>query len=131
MKKAMKAAAALFSALFLVAITVYAVDVGVKCENERAGEFSCHAVDLQSKINLGQSGLKATKGSGGWGWTDPTDGHEYAIMALDTKASIVDITDPIRPVHIADIPAQTVASGWREIITLGHYALIVSEAMGH
>jgi choice-of-anchor B domain-containing protein len=131
MKKTVNAALALFSGLFLVAVTAYAFEAAVKCENERAGLFSCRAVDLQSKVNLGATGLVASRGSGGWGWTDPKDGHEYAIMGLDTKASFVDITDPVNPVHVADLPAQTVASGWREIITLNNYALVVSEAMGH
>ena len=32
-----------------------------------------------------------------WGWTDPVDGGEYAIVGLDRGSAFVRVTDPEAP----------------------------------
>ena len=66
-----------------------------------------------------------------WGWTDPADGHEYAIVGLHNGTAFVDVTVPAAPRLLGRLPTATNASSWRDAKTIGHYALVVSEANGH
>ncbi|HEX4924429.1 MAG TPA: choice-of-anchor B family protein, partial [Bdellovibrionales bacterium] len=129
--------------LISAAFTAVASAETIPCVNGRAGEYSCKNVDLQSVIDLAKSGLKTEgsarppadpgdkKGSGSWGWTDPTNGREYAIMGLANKTSFVDISEPTKPVHVADLPAHSVGSLWREVNVINSHAVIVSESHAH
>lgn len=115
----------------------------IPCVNGRAAEYACKNVDLQAVIDLAKSGLKTEgsgrppadpgnkMGSGSWGWTDPTNGREYAIMGLANKTSFVDVTDAEKPVHVADLPAHSVGSLWREVNVINAHAVIVSESHAH
>ena len=38
-----------------------------------------------------------------WGWTDPLNGDEYAIMCLTGATTFVRITDPAHPVPVGII----------------------------
>ncbi len=66
-----------------------------------------------------------------WGWTDPADGHEYALVGLHNGTAFVDVTVPTAPRMLGRLPSATTASSWRDVKTIGHYALIVSEANNH
>ncbi len=101
-----------------------------RCTANMADIYPCNHVDLLSRIDLTQSGLKAKGGNDVWGWTDPVTAREYAIMGLTSKTSFVDITDPINAVHLGDLPSHTVSSIWKSIKTYKNFALIVSEAPG-
>lgn len=63
-----------------------------------------------------------------WGWADPDDGTEYALVALHNGVSIVSLADPENPVEIERIPGQN--SIWRDIKTWGDYAYVVTDAGG-
>lgn len=63
-----------------------------------------------------------------WGWADPDDGTEYAIVGLQNGVSIVSLADPENPVEIKRIPGQN--SIWRDIKTWGHYAYVVTDQGG-
>jgi hypothetical protein len=127
----------------LLLLSAFANAASVQCVNGRADEFPCSNVDFQAKIDLANSGLKAEGtdrppaepgnriGSGVWGWTDPANGKEYAIMGLANKASFVDISEPSKPVHVADLPAHSVGSLWREVNVINNHAVIVSESHNH
>lgn len=94
-----------------------------------AGEYPCENAMLLAHLDLND--LDADAGSGNWGWVDPETGREYVLMGVSNGTVFVDITDPINPVNLGKLPTQTVASVWREMKVLHHYALIVSEADGH
>ncbi|HLF15118.1 MAG TPA: choice-of-anchor B family protein, partial [Bacteroidota bacterium] len=66
--------------------------------------------------------------AGCWGWTDSVSGREYALLGNYTGTSIVEITDVGNIVERDFIPGAT--SQWREIMTWGHYAYVVSEGGG-
>ena len=91
------------------------------------------AVNLQftGSIDLASSGIRSRKGNDIWGWTDSLTGKEYAIMGLNNKSSIVDITDPANLIHVADIKTQTWSSTWRDMKVYKDHAYIVSEAFRH
>ncbi|MEO6061299.1 MAG: choice-of-anchor B family protein, partial [Thermoflexales bacterium] len=99
------------------------------CVGGLAAGYPCNKVDLLSLLPLANMG--GGTGSGNWGWTDPATGKEYALMGLSNGTAFVDVTDPINPVYLGKLPTHTVNSSWRELKTLGNYALIVSEASGH
>ncbi len=66
--------------------------------------------------------------AGCWGWTDSAGGREYALLGNSTGTSIVEITDVGNIVERDFIPGP--ASNWRELMTWGHYAYVVSEGGG-
>ena len=99
------------------------------CENGFAGPYPCNDYDLMSQINLNT--LSASDGNDSWGWTDPQDGKEYAIMGLTNGTAFIDISNPIQPVYLGKLPTHTQSSIWRDIKVYGNYAFIVSEAPGH
>jgi len=60
-----------------------------------------------------------------WGYTD-ANGNEYALVGADIGLSVVNITDPARPVEVDFVPGPG-PTRWREIKTYSHYAYVVSE----
>ncbi len=98
------------------------------CEAGMAGIFPCDKVDLLSHLPLAQIG--GGGGNDSWGWTDPDDGSEYAIMGRTTGTSFVDITDPENPVYLGNLPSHTGSSTWRDIKVYSNHAFIVSDANG-
>ncbi len=88
-------------------------------------------VPLLGSLDLKAGAVKARKGNDIWGWTDPTTNKEYAIMGLDSKTAFVDVTDPSKPIHLADVKTRTTKSTWRDIKIYKNYAYIVSEAWNH
>ncbi|MAZ72964.1 MAG: regulator [Flavobacteriaceae bacterium] len=94
-----------------------------------AGTYDCNNIDLIYKFNLNQ--LDANSGNDCWGWTDPTNGREYALMGLDNGTAFIDISDPSAPVYLGKLPTETVSSSWRDIKVYKDHAFVVSEAAGH
>jgi choice-of-anchor B domain-containing protein len=82
-----------------------------------------------SQIDLNT--LSASSGNDSWGWTDPEDGKEYALMGLDNGTAFIDISNPTQPVYLGKLPTHTQSSDWRDIKVYSDYAFIVSEASGH
>lgn len=99
------------------------------CSGGTAGPYPCDGIDLLSEVDLGTMGANA--GNDSWGWTDPENGDEYAIMGLDNGTAFIDITDPVNPVYLGKLPTATSNSIWRDIKVYNNHAFIVSEAGGH
>ncbi len=99
------------------------------CVNGFAGIYPCDQVDLMAHLN-------PTAVGGGemndiWGWTDPLDGKEYALLGKTTGTAFIDISDPVNPVFLGELPTHTSSSSWRDIKVYADHAFIVSEASGH
>ena len=99
------------------------------CNNGIAGSYLCNGYDLQSSFSLGELG--ASSGNDSWGWTDPLDGKEYALVGLSNGTAFIDISDPISPVYLGKLPTHTSSSSWRDVKVYENYAFVVSEANGH
>ncbi|WP_127844940.1 choice-of-anchor B family protein [Psychroflexus aestuariivivens] len=99
------------------------------CENGFADEFPCLDYDLMAHIDLNE--LSAGSGNDSWGWTDPQDNSEYAIVGLNNGTAFIDISEPTNPIYLGKLPTHTTNSQWRDIKVYGNYAFIVSEANGH
>lgn len=63
-----------------------------------------------------------------WGWVDPDDGTEYAIVGTVTGVSVVSLADPNNVVEVAFLPGAN--STWRDIKTWGNYAYVTNETSG-
>ena len=99
------------------------------CVNGTAGDYSCNGYDLQSFIPF--STFNAESGNDSWGWTDPQDGTEYALMGLNNGTVFIDISDPINPIYLGKLPTHTTSTTWRDVKVYNNHAFIVSEAGGH
>ncbi|MDG2363750.1 MAG: choice-of-anchor B family protein, partial [Flavobacteriales bacterium] len=66
-----------------------------------------------------------------WGWVDPLDSAEYVILGRTSGTAFLDITDPVNPIYLVNLPNATQNSTWRDIKVYNNYAFIVSEAGGH
>lgn len=111
---------------FFLAVFSYAQ---TPCESGMAGPYPCEGLDLLSHVSLNTLGTD--RGNDSWGWTDPQDGKEYAIMGLGNGTAFVDITDPINPIYLGKLPTHSDSSTWRDIKVYNNHAFIVSEAGGH
>jgi choice-of-anchor B domain-containing protein len=63
-----------------------------------------------------------------WGWVDPMNGNEYAIMGLTNGTAFVDITDPDNPVFIGHLATNsTVETDWRDMKVYMDHVYIVAD----
>lgn len=100
------------------------------CDSGFAGIFPCEGYQLLSQIPL--STFNSVKANDSWGWTDPLDGKEYAIVCLNEGTAYIDISDPINPVYLGFLPGESTAhTTWRDVKTYEEYAYVVSEDPGH
>ena len=99
------------------------------CENGMANGYPCNDYDLLLKIPLATFFAAAANDS--WGWTDPTNGREYAIMGLNNGTAFIDITDTENPIFLGKLPTASINSSWRDIKVYKDHAFIVSEASNH
>jgi choice-of-anchor B domain-containing protein len=108
------------------------------CTGGIAGDAPCLNINQRSFLNFVELGYGTPiagdsnpRGNDVWGWRDPQNGDEYAIMGLTGGTSFVRVTNPEAPVAVGFIYSATVSSSWRDIKVIGNYAYIVSEARDH
>ena len=101
----------------------------VPCENGMAGGYPCNDYDLL--LNMRLSTFSASAGNDSWGWTDPTNNKEYALMGLNNGTAFIDITNTDNPLYLGLLPTATLNSSWRDIKVYNNHAFIVSEANNH
>ena len=99
------------------------------CTSGMAGIYPCNGYDFLGQISLAE--LNAASGNDIWGWTDTTNGKEYALVGLNNGTAFVDITDTEELIYLGKLPSATVSSSWRDIKVYQDHAFIVSEAGGH
>lgn len=103
-----------------------------------AQTFPCRGIDLAGYVPLAALRDGATSASNLWGFRSLDDGREYAVIGLDNGTSVVDVSDPARPVVVGSVAG--LVSRWREVKTYQvhdaaagrhrTYAYVVSEAPG-
>jgi len=99
------------------------------CSGGMAGTYPCDGITLQSYISAATMG--AAEGQDSWGWTDPLDGQEYAIVALDNGTAFVNITDPINPIYLGRMNTHTGSSLWRDVKVYANHSYTVSDSNGN
>lgn len=101
----------------------------IPCANGVAGGYPCSNVDLLSFMPRNEVGGSDMNDI--WGWVDPVDGTEYVLLGRVNGTAFIDISDPINPVFVANLPTATNNSTWRDIKVFANHAFIVSEADDH
>jgi choice-of-anchor B domain-containing protein len=103
------------------------------CTSGFAGIYPCNKIDLMAQMPFAQiGGGIGSQGSSCWGWTDPLNGKEYAIMGCNTHTAFVDITVPSAPIYLGKLNSHNNGSSiWREMKVYNNFVFIVSEASGH
>lgn len=113
----------------LMAISYRAI-AQTPCINGKAGEYNCNQVDLMAHIPLSQFNSSAANDI--WGWTDPENGAEIAIIGLRDKTAFVDITDPHEPIILGYLPQPSTArsggSTWRDMKVYMNHVFVVSDS---
>jgi hypothetical protein len=88
-------------------------------------QFSSDNVSLHAWLDLDD--LTAASGNDCWGYTSPS-GREYALMGLNNKTTVVEITNPASPVIVGSISHAN--DGTSAIKTYGAYAYVSNEGSG-
>jgi len=98
------------------------------CTGGMAGDFSCSGLSLRKRLSTAAMG--GGDGNDIWGWADPQNGNEYALMGLSIGTAFVDVSDPDNPVFLGGLPSNTVESAWRDIKVYQDHAYIVADNAG-
>jgi choice-of-anchor B domain-containing protein len=102
----------------------------VPCVDGMADKYPCENVDLLSTMPLDSIG--GGQGNDIWGWTDPETGHEYALVGRTNGTAFVDVTDPVNPVYLGNLPSHGGTSTWRDIKVYQDHAFVVADLIqGH
>ncbi len=102
------------------------------CIAGMAGAYPCDNVDILSYMPEADLGPATILINDLWGWTDPNDGTEYALVGKANGTAFVDVSDPVNPVLIGTLASHNgTSSWWRDIKVFNNHAFIVSEASGH
>ena len=120
----------LFSFLFATLTLAFSsLSAQTPCVNGMAAGYPCSNVDFLSFTagsDLGGGNMNDI-----WGWTDPVYGTEYVLLGRTSGTAFIDISDPVNPLYLGNLPASGSNSLWRDIKVDGNYAYVVSEAGGH
>ena len=121
-----------FTLTLILFLTVLKLFSQTPCNAGFASSFPCNQIDLYANLTITQlGGTASTEGNDIWGWTDPLDNKEYAIIGLTSHTAFVDITNPTAPVYLGKLATATTNSIWRDIKVYNNHAFIVSEASNH
>ncbi len=66
-----------------------------------------------------------------WGWVDPVNSREYAIIGSSAGTYIIEVSNPSAPVQRDYIPGKSSARIWHEFKTFGNYLYIISDGGGN
>jgi len=99
------------------------------CESGFADIYPCSGIDMLSHLTTDEIG-GGNNMNDIWGWTS-ADGRELVIAGRSSGTAFVDITDPLNPVYLGNLPTHSSTSLWRDMKVYNDYAFIVSEAGGH
>ncbi len=103
----------------------------VECTDSRAAGFECSNVNITSFLPIKDiGGVRGTRVNDIWGWTDPETGRDYAIVGRTDGTSFVDVSDPYRPIYVANLPKTpgSRSSIWRDMKVYRDHVYVVADA---
>ncbi|MAO64361.1 MAG: hypothetical protein CL666_05125 [Balneola sp.] len=102
----------------------------VNCTDGKADVYLCDNVDLVSFLPIREiGGTRGVRLNDMWGWTDEETGKNYAIVGRNNGTSFVDVTDPLNPVYIGDLPLTESAqpNAWRDMKVYKNHVYVVAD----
>lgn len=102
----------------------------VNCSDGTADIYLCNNVDLISFLPIRDiGGARGVRLNDMWGWSDSESGKNYAIVGRNEGTSFVDVTDPLNPVYIGNLPLTENAqpSAWRDMKVYKDHVYIVAD----
>ncbi|HSM09135.1 MAG TPA: choice-of-anchor B family protein [Gemmatimonadota bacterium] len=109
------------------------VDGEVRCTEGAAAGFECGGVDLVSFVPVADlGGSRGVNLNDVWGWTDPETGKEWALVGRMDGTSFVDVSNPERPVVVANLPKTEGSNSatWRDMKVYENHVYIVADGAG-
>ena len=104
-------------------------DRTIPCVDGMAGGYTCDRVDLLGRLSREELGAADTvKLNDVWGWTDPQNGREYALVGRMDGTTFVDVTDPYDPHYLGSLTgtAGSRITIWRDMKVFRDHAFIVA-----
>ena len=105
----------------------------IACADGGAAGYDCDHVDLLSFVPWAELGAgRGARLNDVWGWTDPLDGREYALVGRMDGTAFVDVTDPYNPRYLGNL-AKTEgsrANSWRDMKVYRDHAFVVADGAG-
>ena len=98
------------------------------CIGGMAGNFTCSGLSLRKRVP--NDAMGGGVGNDIWGWADPVNGNEYALMGLTNGTAFVDVTDPDNPVFLGHLATNTVESPWRDLKVYMDHVFVVADGAG-
>lgn len=99
------------------------------CVGGSAAGYPCDDVSLLAHVPLAALGAEAgVEAANVWGWTDEASGREFVLLGLTDGTAFVEVTEPTAPLYLGTLPTHTTPSTYRDVKTMGHYALIIADA---
>ncbi len=105
----------------------------VDCDDGSAAAWNCSEVDIVSFLPVSDiGGGRGVRMNDVWGWTDPENGREYAIVGRVDGTAFVDVTDAGNPVYVGNLAMTDGArmSVWRDMKVYKDHVFIVSDGAG-
>lgn len=102
----------------------------VNCRDGNADVYLCDNVDLISFLPISAiGGERGVRLNDMWGWTDEETGKNYAIVGRNEGTSFVDVTDPLNPVYVGNLPLTDTAQPnvWRDMKVYKNHVYIVAD----
>jgi choice-of-anchor B domain-containing protein len=101
----------------------------VNCASGKVGEFECDKTSLLSMVPIAEMGGGSSRLNTVWGWTDPQTNKEYALVGRSDGTSFLDISNPLKPVYLGNLPKtpEAPATVWREFKVMHNWVYIVSD----
>jgi choice-of-anchor B domain-containing protein len=117
------------SYFFLLALLIPLTNYSqTPCTGNLSNGFPCNGYDLMNLFD--KTTLSSEDGSDIWGWTDPLDDNEYAIVTFEDKTCFLNVTDPVNPEYLGYLNTNAGVHYWRDVKVYQNHAFIVADNVG-
>lgn len=142
-----------FLLIFLAAVFVPQLAHAAACTNGMSDGVACSHIESLGHLTAAQLDGSGEALNDIWGWVDPLNGDEYAIVGMQNGTAFVRLAADGTPQFLGRLIASdgkspvskqmldgkschdelcgSEDSAWRDVKVFGHYAYIVSEAIKH
>jgi choice-of-anchor B domain-containing protein len=103
------------------------------CGEGKAGQFECGNASVLSFLPIEAiGGTRGSRINDSWGWTDAQTGREIAIVGRTDGTAFVDVTDPVNPRYLGNLPKTKgqPSAAWRDMKVYKDHVFIVADNAG-